>query len=116
MEMDAQTMESRQNALDEINRYLSILEDSVLSPGTPVSEANGYRDGAASVYRELRAAIEGGSYDGLSEMEGEMLVLLNRYMALSGKSEPLDELLKELVSERIAYEPEKEEQADEGNL
>ena len=29
---------------------------------------------------------------------------------------PLDELLKELVSERIAYEPEKEAQADEGNL
>ena len=100
MEMDAQTMESRQNALDEINRYLSILEDSVLSPGTPVSEANGYRDGAASVYRELRAAIESGSYDGLSDMEGEMLVLLNRYMALSGKSEPLDELLKTLRSEK----------------
>ena len=100
MQLDAEALESRQVGLEAVNRYLKILEDSQLSAGTPVSEANGIRDEANAVYRELRDAIECGSFEALSEVEDELLVLLNRYTVLSGKQESLSKLLETLRAEK----------------
>lgn len=100
MELDAETMASRQSGLDEVNRYLDILEESQLPPGTPVSDANGFRDEAVSYYREIRDAIERGDFDELSAYEDAFLIRLNRYTVLSGKTESLDSLLSTLRAEK----------------
>ncbi len=100
MKIDAATMESRQNGLDQVNRYLDILEGSQLPAGTPVSDANGFRDEAVSRYREIRDAIARGSFDELSAHEDEFLIQLNRYMVLSGKTESLESLLTTLRAEK----------------
>ena len=103
MELDAETQAARQNGIDEVNRYLHILEESQLPAGTPVSEANGFRDEAMALYRELRVAIDRGSFEGLPGLSGELMIQLNRYMVLSGKSESLDSLLALLRSEKQRY-------------
>lgn len=103
MELDAETMESRQMGLEEITRYLHILEESQLPAGTPVSDANGFRDEALAAYRSLRTSIDRGDFDGITGISNELLIQLNRYMVLSGKTEELSDILDTLRREKARF-------------
>lgn len=103
MELDVETMEARQRGLEEIDRYFHVLEESQLPTGAPVSDANGYRDDAMEAYREIRASIDRGDFDGLSDVSNELLIQLNRYMVLSGKSESLADILDTLRREKARF-------------
>jgi len=100
MTLDAETLKARQNGLDNVNRYLRVLEESQLEAGTPVSDANGFRDAAVGIYRELRDSIDRGAFDELFATEDDFLTQLNRYMVLSEKSESLASLLDILRAEK----------------
>lgn len=74
---------------------------------------------------QLEAAEEGAFEAVLTAKNGEDLreaafkAVCGKGLVLLGMApgkKPLDELLKELVSERVTHAPEKEEQGDEGNL
>ena len=97
---DSEMLRARQSAIDEINRYISILKESELPAGTPVSAANGFRDEAETCYQTIRNAIDRGSFDELSSLEDSFLIGLNRYMVLSGKETSLSSILDELYAEK----------------
>ena len=96
------TLENTQRAIDGLNRMIRILEQSSLDDGTPISLANDYRAEAKKNYLFIRDAITSGSLKLLGEWEDEFLILLNRYMSLSGKDTDLDVALKELKSQKSA--------------
>ena len=100
MALDAETLKARQEGLDGVNRYLRVLEESQLEVGTPVSDANGFRDEAVEIYRGLRDSIDRGAFDELFATEDDFLTQLNRYMVLSEKSESLASLLDILRAEK----------------
>lgn len=100
MKLDAEEMARRQRGLDDVNRYLDVLEKSQLPAGSPVSDANDYRDEAVAIYREIRESVGNGAFDGLFASEDELLVKLNRYMVLSGSSDSLKSLLDVLRAEK----------------
>lgn len=89
-----------QAELDRLNRAVSILENSRVSAGTSLSKAEEYRAEAGALYLSMREAIQAGRWQGLADTSDEMLALLNRYGTLTGRTEDVDQLLKELKDER----------------
>ncbi|MBQ7336530.1 MAG: hypothetical protein IJW92_08675 [Clostridia bacterium] len=98
---DAETLEAQQQTLNRLNRAIRILEDSEVAAGTTVSHAELYRANAAQYYAEICRSVTEGDYFGITELETEFSVMLNRYAVLTGK-ESLTEILQELKSERDA--------------
>lgn len=92
----------RQTKLDLINRTVSVLESGILPSGTPLSNAEGYRNDAATTVTEIRRAIRDGNWEALSKLEDELLISLNRYGALTGKADAINEVLERAKAERDA--------------
>lgn len=90
----------KQSELDRINRTIEVLEGSLLPAGTSVSAADGYRADAMRTLMEIRQVIRDGDWSMISDLEDEMLVLLNRYGALTGSEELLENALTEAREER----------------
>ena len=95
-------LQARQVALDLLCRTVSILERSLPSEGTSLSSADKYRQEAEQVLMKLRLAQRSGDYASLGEREEEMLILLNRYGALTGEREDIERALKQARAERDA--------------
>ncbi len=93
-------LEARQTKLDLINRTVDILEAGILPTGTPLSRAEGYRNEAAATLTEIRMAIREGKWDALADLEDELLISLNRYGALTGKADAINEALELAKAER----------------
>ncbi|MBQ8309411.1 MAG: hypothetical protein IJX80_00175 [Clostridia bacterium] len=93
-------LEQAQRVVDDLNRMIRILEQSELSEGTPVSEANEYRAEAKKNYLFIREAITSGSLKALAGLEDTFLILLNRYMTLSGKEVDFSASLAELRAQK----------------
>ncbi len=93
-------LEERQKELDEINRAVRVLEASLLPEGTPLSKADGYREDALTDLSEIRAAVRQGDWSRLSEMEDSLLINLNRYGALTGDADALEQALERALAER----------------
>lgn len=90
----------KQSELDRINRTVEVLESSQLPAGASVSAADGYRSDAMRTLMEIRQVIQDGDWSRISDLEDEMLVLLNRYGALTGSEELLENALTEAKEER----------------
>ena len=86
--------------LSRINRSIRILEECQLKPGTPVSEANKYRDEYLSLYREISAATESGDFSQVPVLEKKLLIALNRYVSLVGKTDEMQNYLQSLKDEK----------------
>ena len=86
--------------LSRINRSIRILEESQLKPGTPVSEANKYRDEYTSLYREISAATASGNLDQIPALEEKLLIALNRYVSLVGATDETQNYLQSLQDEK----------------
>ena len=86
--------------INRINRTIRILESSQLKPGTPLSEANKYRDEYTTLYREISAAAESGNLDSIPVLEEKLLVALNRYVSLVGETDEIREHLASLIAEK----------------
>ena len=86
--------------LTRINRTIRILEGSQLKPGTPLSEANKYRDEYTALYREISAATEAGELDRIPALEEKLLIALNRYVSLVGETDEIKEQLTSLRAEK----------------
>lgn len=99
---EGDALASAQLRLNRINRAIRILEKSQLKSGTPLSEANKYRAEFTALYREIGAAAEAGSFDRISVLEEKLLIALNRYVSLIGKTEETDGYLQSLRDEKEA--------------
>ena len=86
--------------LSRLNRSIRILEESQLKPGTPVSEANKYRDEYTSLYREISAATASGNLDQIPALEEKLLIALNRYVSLVGATDETQNYLQSLQDEK----------------
>ena len=86
--------------LTRVNRTIRILEGSQLKPGTPLSEANKYRDEYTALYREISAATEAGELDRIPTLEEKLLIALNRYVSLVGETDEIKEQLTSLRAEK----------------
>ena len=86
--------------LTRINRTIRILENSQLKPGTPLSEANKYRNEYTALYREIGAATEAGELDRIPALEEKLLIALNRYVSLIGETDEIKEQLTSLRTEK----------------
>lgn len=93
-------LESAQRVVDDLNRMIGVLEQSIPEAGTPLSYANDYRAEAKKNYLFIREAITSGSLKALGDLEDTFLILLNRYMALSGKESDLPAALDALRSQK----------------
>jgi hypothetical protein len=96
------SLEARQDALDLLCETVSVLEQSLPSVGTSVSNADKYRKEAEQILMKLRLAQRSGDYATLGEREKEMLILLNRYGALTGERDELESALAQARAERDA--------------
>lgn len=90
----------RQKRLDRLNRTISVLEASLLPEGTPLSKAGGYRGQAMETVAQIQLAIRSGDWSRISEMETDLLTELNRYGALTGKAEDIQQALDAAKVER----------------
>lgn len=86
--------------LSRINRSIRILEESQLKPGTPLSEANKYREEYTSLYREISAATASGNLDQIPVLEEKLLIALNRYVSLIGETDETQNHLQSLLDEK----------------
>ena len=86
--------------LSRLNRSIRILEESQLKPGTPVSEANKYRDEYTSLYREISTATASGNLDQIPALEEKLLIALNRYVSLVGTTDETQNYLQSLQDEK----------------
>ncbi len=96
------SLQARQDALDLLCETVSVLEQSLPSEGTSVSNADKYRKEAEQILMKLRLAQRSGDYASLGERETEMLILLNRYGALTGERAELESALAQARAERDA--------------
>ena len=92
--------EAVQAELDRINRAIGVLEKSGVSGSTSLSQAEKYRQEAKDIHLSIREAILAGRWQGLSDSSDEMLTLLNRYGALTGKLENREQLLASMRAEK----------------
>ncbi len=99
---DPETLTERQTELDAINREIALLEESLLPEGSKLSDADGYRADALGTLEELRQSIQAGNWSAVSELEERMLVLLNRYGALTEGEETVREALARAKADREA--------------
>jgi len=98
-----ENLQERQKELDLVNRAVAILEASLLPENTSLALADGYRGQATSLLFEIRRAIRDGNYREIASLGDEMLVMLNRYGALTGDRAALESALKQAKAERDAY-------------
>lgn len=91
---------SLQSRLDSINRTVEVLENSLLPPGSSVSQADGYRSEAMDNLLQIRLAIREGNWSLIGGLEDGMLTALNRYGALTGSEEDLEAALNAAEQER----------------
>ena len=89
-----------QSEVDRLDRVIKVLEDSRVSGGAGLSQAEEYRQEAGKLYLSLQQAIHAGQWNGLPATSDEMLVLLNRFGLLTGRTEDLDQKLAELKQEK----------------
>ncbi|MBQ9131562.1 MAG: hypothetical protein IJX62_03725 [Clostridia bacterium] len=101
-DLDGQALAAAQLQLDALNRSITVLESSQLPPGSTLQQAAGYRQAATQASLSIRQAIAEGRWDTLAALEDEMLIALNRYAALTGEREDLQEALDALKQERTA--------------
>ena len=100
---DASTgLAERQGELDDLNRVIGLLENSLPPFGSSLSDAYGYRTDALATLAELRQSLRDGNWSAVGELEERMLVLLNRYGALTEGEEPVREALKRAKADREA--------------
>ena len=95
-------LEREQRKLDALNRAVRTLEASLPPEGETVTLAERYRAAAKRTLSDIQAAVRGGNLSLLSEMEQELLVTLNRYGALTGEAEALQEALRQARADRDA--------------
>ncbi len=88
--------------LNRLNRSIAILQKSQLKPGTPLSEAEKYRAEYTALYREISSAVERGNLDRVSTLEEKLLIALNRYVSLVGKTDETEAYLQSLIEEKQA--------------
>lgn len=91
-----------QQTLDSINRALRILSASTPERGESEADANGYRDVAQAAYLELCEAVRTGEVEKLSVIEERMLIALNRYLLLSGKTDTLSDIIEDLQTRKAS--------------
>ena len=92
-----------QTKLDELNRFIGILEASIVTDGSTVSKAELYRTEAMRRYLAMRGAISTGDWEALAAVQDELLVWLNRYDALTADGAvQLSKALTEAKQERDA--------------
>ncbi|MBQ8440522.1 MAG: hypothetical protein IJX19_07670 [Clostridia bacterium] len=92
--------ELAQSEVDRLDRVIRVLEDSRVSGGEGLSQAEQYRQEAGKLYLSLQQALHGGQWKELPATSDEMLALLNRFGILTGKTEDLDQKLAELKQEK----------------
>ena len=81
--LSGEDLENAQRVMDDLDRMIEILEQSVLDENTPISQANDYRAEAKKNYLFIREAITSGSFGAIASLEDTFLILINRYMTLS---------------------------------
>ena len=91
-----------QLSLSRINRSISLLENSQLKPGTPLSEANKYRAEYQSLYAQICRATESGNLDRVPALEEKLLIALNRYVSLVGETDETKAHLQSLRDEKAS--------------
>ena len=95
-------LSQKQTQLDDLNRVISILENSQLTPDVTLSQAIVYRVEALGADLAIRQAIARGDFGQLASMEDEMLTSLTRYAALTGQGDVLSKTLADLKRDRSA--------------
>ena len=100
--LSGEALETAQLTLNRINRALRILENSTVKPGTTVSQAEKYYAEAMTLYREIGSAVQEGRLEKIPSLEERFLIALNRYAALTGKTESTEALQSELRGEKNA--------------
>jgi len=98
--LSGEDLENAQRVMDDLDRMIEILEQSVLDENTPISQANDYRAEAKKNYLFIREAITSGSFGAIASLEDTFLILINRYMTLSGKGADLSASLEELKAQK----------------
>ncbi len=93
---------AKQTELDRINRTIRILEKSLLPAGSTVAAADGYRADAMTELLKLQMALREGNWSTVPAIEADMLVMLNRYGALTGKEGAAEAALEQAKAEREA--------------
>lgn len=95
-------VETTQRELDRLNRLIAILEASAVSPGTPLTYADAYRQQAGAIYLAMQNAMQAGKWSDVSALSDELLVLLNRHGALVGGASAHQSALAELKAQKSA--------------
>lgn len=95
-------LKTEQESLDRINRSLRILTSSAPAAGDSAADANDYRAEASAAYMELCDAARSGDLSGISSIEERLLIAVNRYLLLAGKSDELDGIIAELEAQKNA--------------
>lgn len=92
----------RQTELDALNRTIAVLENSLPGTGSSLSEADPARAEALDTLTEIRRAIADGNWNGVPALEDRVLTLLNRYSALTGSTDGINEALRDAKEKRDA--------------
>ena len=93
-------IEQTQMEVERLNRAIAVLENSRVSGGENLAQAEKYRTEAGDIHLELREAILGERWGELAGSADEMLTLLNRYEILTGKLQDVNQLLETLKTEK----------------
>ena len=97
---DLASLEQAQDALDALNRYISVLESSIPQSGETLADAQKWKGEARESYQEILRAAQSGDLSTLTELEDSMLAHLNRYEALTAGNKENAELLNVLKQQR----------------
>lgn len=89
-----------QHALERLEGMISILDESRVANGTTLAKAEQYRADAVAIYRSICMSASRGEITALADMAERMLILLNRYGALTDPNFDTDAMRSELVAER----------------
>ena len=89
-----------QRSLDRLNRVISVLENSRVSPDEPLSNALLYKDAADKSFLAIKTALASGNLDDLATIEDDMLIALCRYFGILEDNTKLDQTLAELKEEK----------------
>lgn len=97
---DGETTDEMQQTLDLLNRSIRILEESIPGETVSLSQAEPSRSAAASDLLAVRRAIRNGSWSRIPKLSDEILLLLNRFRALTGNREEIQSTLDQLKAVR----------------
>lgn len=96
-------LDELQTELDLLNRRIRILEESILPSGSNLSQADAYREDAATASLAIQKAMEDGDWKAVNELEEDMLIALNRYAYLTGEADALKQSLASLREIRAEF-------------